>query len=740
MDDEILRRFFERMAEEADPKPTIPPRLLRRAGRRRARTVLVGVLVVALVGSGAFVGLQALTGIHRLKPAATACEWTATITPNPGNVGNSLAAVAAISSDDVWAVGSYGYRRGGYTPPPPNSIGGPFFRGIDHALVVHWDGRGWTRMEPPAPPGAEQGASLNGVLALSHDDVWVTGETALGGALYFEHWDGSTWSVVPTPVSGVNTWPSHDLAATGSRDVWFAGTRNDGLGTLRTLTMHWDGARWGVIPSPNLGSKGSQLTAVAAIAPDDAWAVGHAGHRPVGMHWDGAAWSIVPMPSDETFYQLEDVAAGPDGRLVAVGASYQTAGGRPQTLGLILTWDGHSWRIVERHPGTAFQDVVLASPDDAWIPARAGWDTKGPVTQVLLHWDGRHTETEAVPVLPAEGWIGGLATLPSGELWAVGNDPSGVPGRAIALHRPCHPVATPSSEPSGSLPTPSNPKTVATSLTVPWAPIPPTPVPSPTVDARPCEAGDLTVEIGLDGAGMSFAGGAGFENVSPTPCYVTGRPGVSLVGADGVELDIQIVPAGPGERWPEEPYVVLPPGGSALAFMVWRNWCGPRDDQVTWLIDLPGVGRFDVPGPGAGPFCNAPGEAWTLSVASVRPQDPPVEGKWPLASLIQGEFSVAPGSDLRYVVILHTAGDSYTFPADCPAYEETATLPDGTKASATYTLNCGEAGTFTSEVAVAFEMVLHIPADATPGVSQLHWALDPPWGTSKTVPLTITAP
>ena len=57
-------------------------------------------------------------------------------------------------------------------------------------MTIHWDGRRWTRMALPDPPQAQDGASLNGVLAISHDDVWASGEIALPGTpvdrKYFE--------------------------------------------------------------------------------------------------------------------------------------------------------------------------------------------------------------------------------------------------------------------------------------------------------------------------------------------------------------------------------------------------------------------------------------------------------------------------------------------------------------------------------------------------------------------------
>src|SRR5436309_3023426 len=60
---------------------------------------------------------------------------------------------------------------------------------------------------------------------------------------------------------------------------------------------------WNVVPSPNI-SRQNYLTGVAAVAPNDIWAVGYSSLSPYGgtertliEHWDGTSWSIVPSPS-----------------------------------------------------------------------------------------------------------------------------------------------------------------------------------------------------------------------------------------------------------------------------------------------------------------------------------------------------------------------------------------------------------------------------------------------------------
>ena len=109
------------------------------------------------------------------------------------------------------------------------------------------------------------------------------------------HWDGNTWSIVPSPSLDSDILFAVDALA--SNDVWAVGrTKPGGYGEDRTLTMHWDGSAWNIVPSPNDSSNDNDLFGVAAIASDDVWAVGNAGSlKTLAIHWDGASWGVAPI-------------------------------------------------------------------------------------------------------------------------------------------------------------------------------------------------------------------------------------------------------------------------------------------------------------------------------------------------------------------------------------------------------------------------------------------------------------
>src|SRR5205085_2469989 len=62
------------------------------------------------------------------------------------------------------------------------------------------------------------------------------------------------WRTVSSPNPGTDD-SLYAVSALSSSDVWAVGNNYDGGPVLvRTLIMHWDGTQWSVVPSPNPGS------------------------------------------------------------------------------------------------------------------------------------------------------------------------------------------------------------------------------------------------------------------------------------------------------------------------------------------------------------------------------------------------------------------------------------------------------------------------------------------------------
>ncbi len=238
---------------------------------------------------------------------------------------------------------------------------------------------------------------------------------------------GAAWTTAPQPVAPGGTSELDAVDAASPTDAWAVG--NAFSGTTRTLTRHFDGTTWTDVSAPAPGSSAaSTFAGVAALAPDDAWAVG-ASIRPNNLvrtsieHWDGTAWAIVPSPGagQPAGGALSGVAAAAPDDIWAVGSFGQGAPGRT----LIEHWDGTAWTVVtspNKGPfSNALSSVAVVTPDDVW--AVGTWFMKAFVDRTLvLHWDG--TTWKRVPspsVGKGENHLVSVDAVTNDDIWAVGS-------------------------------------------------------------------------------------------------------------------------------------------------------------------------------------------------------------------------------------------------------------------------------------------------------------------------------
>ena len=128
------------------------------------------------------------------------------------------------------------------------------------------------------------------------------------------------WGLVSSPNVGTRDNFLLDMAAVSANDIWAVGYYYNGFAS-QTLAEHWDGTQWSVVPSPNVGTGTSVLHGVAAVGSNDVWAVGYTGTQTLAEHWNGTQWTIVGSPN---------VGAGSNGLLgVMVVSANDIMGGGP---------------------------------------------------------------------------------------------------------------------------------------------------------------------------------------------------------------------------------------------------------------------------------------------------------------------------------------------------------------------------------------------------------------------------
>lgn len=271
--------------------------------------------------------------------------------------GVHFEAVSGSSRSDVWAVG---YRE----------------RGIQgsSSVVVHWNGVRWRRVPSPNDPRSSTGW-LGDVVAVSRTEAWAVGSAGLSGRdrPLVLHWNGRAWTRVAVPVAKASL---SAVDATSRTNVWAVGYRDD---TERAvLALHWNGRKWESTPLPPAQLARSGLGDVSVVSGTEAWAVGSSSNgdphntrvHAYTVRWIRNRWQI--DHAAETFrpygYGFGGLHAESPTRVWAWDWGSGKAGDGA-TLGL---WDGQRWRAGPGVPFGGRTDASVqaldTSPDGAlWL-------------------------------------------------------------------------------------------------------------------------------------------------------------------------------------------------------------------------------------------------------------------------------------------------------------------------------------------------------------------------------------
>jgi hypothetical protein len=274
--------------------------------------------------------------------------------------GDQLAAVAALAPDDAWAVGDIAADAGETT------------------LIEHWDGMRWKKVKAPNP-GSHFG-TFTGVTALAPNDIWAVGwfDSDATGTIepLFAHYDGRRWTQVTVPSLG-GFFFLQAVSAAAPNDIWAVGTDQSGA-IAHTFAMHYDGRTWSVVPSDNAGAGDNALHSVVALPGGVVWAVGDS--TPLAPPQDsrfqslterlvGGRLAVVPAvsPGNGDNHLFAVTALGPDS-VWAAGSSSNFNTGAQSTL--IQHWDGMRWKMSPA-PTAGRSSTPLAitpvGPHELWV-------------------------------------------------------------------------------------------------------------------------------------------------------------------------------------------------------------------------------------------------------------------------------------------------------------------------------------------------------------------------------------
>ena len=229
-------------------------------------------------------------------------------------------------------------------------------------LAERWDGSQWSRLSIGLPGGATA-AALQGVSCSSATACTAVGyseDASEAVESLAESWDGSSWTVEPTPSPSGSPPASwlEGVSCSSAAACTAVGTYETSFGTERTLAERWEGGEWAIQTTQNPpGSEAwNELRSVSCPSATACVAVGRHVQKsgtdftPTALveRWDGTEWTTqsVPQPPQNEGNGLFGVSCASPTACTAVGSN--TVIGAASSYAEVFgeRWDGAAWSIL----------------------------------------------------------------------------------------------------------------------------------------------------------------------------------------------------------------------------------------------------------------------------------------------------------------------------------------------------------------------------------------------------------
>lgn len=297
-----------------------------------------------------------------------------------------LTGISCPNASDCTAVGYY-----------KDTVNGGYI--FESPLVEHWDGTAWQVVTSPKPPPPAVFSRLEDVSCTSAMSCIAVGysQTFTGFVTLVMRWNGTAWSVVPSPnATGFARNYLYGVSCSSSIDCWAVGksaytAEEEAAGkTQRLLLMRWNGSSWTITNLEN--AAWNQLKSVSCVSATFCMAVSGGTER-WAARWNGTTWSSVNtanMVGSPTM-TLSGISCTAATACTAVG-SY-TLNGR--TAPLVQRWNGSGFSVQKATDPTGVVEEATSGVLDAvscWGPeacTAVGTHSTPSETQPLIEgWDG----------------------------------------------------------------------------------------------------------------------------------------------------------------------------------------------------------------------------------------------------------------------------------------------------------------------------------------------------------------
>ena len=256
-------------------------------------------------------------------------------------------------------------------------------------LAEVWNGTSWSVQPTPSPAGASF-ASLNGVSCAAANaceaggDLQRTSQTPDLQALA-EAWNGSSWSAQhPARPAGATRNLLTAVSCVSAKFCEAVGTHLDGSGNFVGLAEVWNGTSWKIQATPNpaqaVSGERAGLSGVSCTSTHFCEAVGFSAAAPGAgaIRWNGTSWTAQAVPGAAN---LSSVSCASASFCEAVGGGAETD-----------VWNGTSWSAQSAAAG--FTSLSSVSCVSGSFCEATGF---GPAGDEAEMWQGSSWSAQATP-------------------------------------------------------------------------------------------------------------------------------------------------------------------------------------------------------------------------------------------------------------------------------------------------------------------------------------------------------
>ncbi len=231
-------------------------------------------------------------------------------------------------------------------------------KAVQRALVEVWNGSTWSIVHTPLPGSTGSTAGLDTVSCLSPTSCTAVGAFAGPGVNaqekpLAEGWNGHVWTVQPTPNPMAENGSELDGLSCSAADACTAGG-NYAYADVddSVFAMRWDGSTWTEQKQVNPAGEGFNVDSAVSCTGADActsvglWTTGGNQSQALAESWNGSIWSrqAVPHPHGNNAAGLNGVSCV-ESACIAVGDWSRSSSGSKPELTLAEHWDGFDWTV-----------------------------------------------------------------------------------------------------------------------------------------------------------------------------------------------------------------------------------------------------------------------------------------------------------------------------------------------------------------------------------------------------------